>query len=133
MYKITYPLLAGLTPQESGSVLTGTVVLTAGTAIIARAPTASRGGGISIAEAFAHIKLGSIATLALVDMGTAGTSVSGTICTLGAAWADAPHAGTPADYWLSAGRYLGLKWSAGTVTAGPASVCVGYVTGRAGV
>lgn len=128
----TYNVLAGLTAQESGSALTGTVVLTAGTAVVLKAPTAAQGGGLTIASAFTHIKLGSASTLALVDMGTGGTSVAGTICTFGAAWADIPIAGTPADYFLSAGKYLGVKWSAGTVTAGPNNVAIGYVIGRGG-
>lgn len=127
---VTFQPLAGMTPQEANSVCTGTIVLTAGTVVLMKAPAAGVGGGMRIVDAFAHIKLGSAATLALVDMGAAGTSVAGTICTFGTSWADVPHAGTPAGYFLDAGDYLGVKWSAGTITAGPNNICVGYVMGK---
>lgn len=127
---LNYPILAGLKPDEADSVCTGTITITAGTVFFGKVPAAGYGGGVRVVEAFAHIKLGSAATLALVDGGAAGTSVAGTICTFGTSWANAPVAGTPSDYFLDAGDYIGLKWSAGTITSGPALVSVGIIPGK---
>lgn len=130
VHMVSFQPLAGLKADESGSALTGTVTVTPGTAVLMKAPAAAAGGGLRIIEAFAHIKLGSAATLALVDMGAGGTSVASTICTFGTSWADVPVAGTPAGHFLDAGDYLGVKWSAGTITAGPNNITVAYVMGK---
>jgi len=127
---LTYHLLAGMKPDEAASVCTGTITMTAGTAFFAKMPADEYGGGCRVLEAFAHIKLGSAATLALVDGGAAGTSVASTICTFGTSWADVPVAGTPAGHFLDSGDYLGIKWSAGTVTMAPAIIEVMLVPGK---
>lgn len=128
-----YQPLAGLTPSETTGTVNGTAVLVAGTALIGKAPSAAHGGGVTISEAFAHLKAGTVASLTLYDMGAAGTAVAGTICTFTPVFANAPNLGTPADYFLAAGRYVGLAWGVGTVTLGPNNVQVRFVEGRAGV
>lgn len=127
-----YQPLGGLTPGETTGTVNGTVVLTAGTALIGKAPTAGHGGGITISEAIAHVKAGTVASLTLYDMGTGGTAVAGTICTISGTFANAPNIGTPSDYFLSAGKYIALAWGVGTCTLGPNNVFVGYKMGRSG-
>jgi hypothetical protein len=121
----------------------GTAAISAynGTALILKAPDSAKGGGITIIDGFA---VNGAATsgansfrLRLLDMGSTGTTLSGTaadwIGGTGSHWAaNTPKRFTTNDYFLAAGRYLGLAMEVqgtGQITT-PAVVQVLYVMGR---
>lgn len=106
----------------------GTIIFTAGTTIIGRTPQPGRGGGITVTEAYAFGKAGTV-QLDLVDLGTAGTANLGTICAFPSVFTNVPNVGTPSDYWLTGGKYIGLVNGVGTVTA-PLTVHLNLVMGR---
>ncbi len=92
-------------------------VLVAGTVLALKAPAAAYGGALTIAEA--NTSGSGTATVTLLDMGTAGTAVAGTICVIAHAKTTfAPFAGTPAGYVLEANRWLGIANNAGTIPTG---------------
>lgn len=98
-----------------------------GTAIIGRAPAGARGGAFRVVEAFSHGRSGTI-PLVLLDLGQSGTAAT-TICSLPGVFTGAPGAGTPNDYAIEAGNYLGVQIGVGTAI-GPVSVHVVGVVGK---
>jgi hypothetical protein len=102
--------------------LTGSVV-GAGTVVRFKAPGDGYGGGFTVTEATLLYNSGTVATCALVDLGTAGTAVAGTIAsfTVSSAGPNASAAGTPAGYWVDGGNYVGLQYGAGTIVNGAAA------------
>lgn len=104
-------------------------ITAAGTVRIFKAPAAAFGGGVNIREAQLSLTSGT-ATFTLVDLGTTGTVAVGTVCTLAASQAtSAPVTGTPNQYFLQAGRYLGVVYPAGTIVP-PAAINVLAAFGR---
>lgn len=98
-----------------------------GTAIIGKAPTGAAGGAFRILEAWSQGRSGTV-PLTLIDSGTSGTAAT-TICALPSVFNGVPQAGTPADYALEAGRFLGIVIGVGTAV-GPVSVHVLGVRGK---
>ena len=118
---VHYPLYGTANPN----------ITAAGTSIIMKAPSDANGGGITIREAFANVRSGTV-TLTLVDLGSTGTAVGGTVCAIAVAvgaGVGGPVAGTPNAYWLDGGNYLGVVYGVGTVVP-PGGLEVGYVRGR---
>lgn len=107
----------------------GTAILTPGTALaLFRAPIDGYGGGVTLSQAHIISTSGTV-SVSLVDTGPNGTSIVGTICTFPSVQNNTPQKGTPADYFLDGGNYMGLTWGAGTVVA-PCVINVGYLQGR---
>lgn len=106
----------------------GTVITIAGTAVIGRVPTDAHGGGARIVEAYAFGRNGTV-QLDLIDYGAAGTANGGTICAFPAVFTNVPNVGTPADYWVDGGNYLGLVQGVGTVGL-PVAIHLNLVMGR---
>lgn len=98
-----------------------------GTAIIGKAPSGALGGAFRIVEAFVQGRSGTV-PMTIVDAGTSGTAAT-TICTLPSIFNGVPQAGTPADYALEAGRFLGIVIGVGTAI-GPVSVHILGVEGK---
>lgn len=126
---LTFDPWAAFQPYESGGTATGSVVVTAGTAVVMRAPAAGKGGAVTITEVFHALPTGA-GSLSLVNLGTSGTAVKGTVCPLRTAWTGAITEATPGDYVLEAGEYLGVVWNAGTIQCKPGVVQVTYVIGK---
>lgn len=70
----------------------------------------SAGGGITVLGANVHSRAAATTSLYLVDMGTAGTAIAGTIATFaGTLTANTPNAGTLVTAFVEGGRYIGVK------------------------
>ena len=106
-------------------------VHTAGTVAFFRVPSDDFSSSITIVEAQVAARAGGTATVRLVDMGSAGTSVAGTIVSLAlAATSNAPLGSVLATpYALDPGDYLGYEITAGTTTI-PAYLNVSFLRGK---
>lgn len=70
----------------------------------------AEGGGISVLNAAVHSRAAATTSLYLVDMGTAGTAVGGTIASFaGTLSATAPNAGTLVTAFVEGGHWIGIK------------------------
>jgi len=91
-------------------------VLAAGTACVGRVGPDDFGGAITVVGAMIAAKSGTC-TVSVVDLGSTGTVVAGTVVTLTYAAADNTPLGTTlaTTYSLDPGDYWGLEIGAGTV------------------
>lgn len=89
------------------------------------------GGGITILGADVHSRAAATTSLYLVDMGTAGTAVAGTIATFaGTLSATAPNAGTLVTAFVEGGRYIGVKEGNTGAANAVTIVSFSYVMGK---
>jgi hypothetical protein len=101
---------------------------------IFKAPADGKGGGITILEAEATMSAAGTSALNLVDLGTTGTAVGGTIATLGSSVyvANTPKAFVVSSAFLDGGNYLGVEEANVGAAATVTIVSVKYVMGKAG-
>lgn len=105
-------------------------VIAAGTVPVWKCPNGAHGGGVTIQEAYAFGGAGTV-SVTVIDMGTAGTAAVGTICALAVAQAAAGFAGSASgiDYFLGAGKWVGMQIAAAGTVAQPAG---GYLLATPG-
>lgn len=97
---------------------------------IFKVPTA--GGGITVLGANAVLGTAGTCGLYLVDLGTAGTAIAGTIATLGSAvyTLNTPKAFTVSTAFVDAGHFVGVKEDNSGAGATVTIVDVEYVMGK---
>jgi hypothetical protein len=102
-----------------------------GTVVLGRIPSAEFGGGETVIQVHASAG-GGTGTFHILDRGAAGTSTAGTIVSLSAATFGNKFAGSvlATPYFLDAGDYIGIIFTAGTATM-PVNLDVTTIVGRA--
>ena len=89
------------------------------------------GGGITVLSAIASMGGAATTGLYLVDMGTAGTSIAGTIASFGGTFAaNTPRSGTLVTAFVDDGRYIGVKEDNVGAANAVTNVSFAYVTGK---
>lgn len=97
--------------------------------VIAYLPAA--GGGITVLGAHAAMAAAATTGLYLVDMGTAGTSIAGTIASFGGTFAvNTPRAGSLVTAFVDAGHYIGVKEDNVGAANAVTNVSFAYVMGK---
>ena len=91
----------------------------------------AEGGGITVLAAHASMAAAATSSLYLVDMGTAGTAISGTIGSFGGTFAaNTPRAATISTAFVDGGHYIGVREDNVGAANAVTNVSFAYVMGR---
>jgi hypothetical protein len=89
------------------------------------------GGGITVVGAHAAMAGAATTSLYLVDMGTAGTSIEGTVASFGGTFAaNTPRSGSLVTAFVDAGHYIGVKEANVGAANAVTNVSFAYVMGK---